>query len=79
MEKQKSFNFEIVVGILDSKGKYTGKRKSFCHDSGYKIWEFYSRHVGAVQHKKKMTKNNPTDEEALKILKEINIKNESSN
>jgi len=70
MEK-KSFDFEIVVAVLDSQGKPTGKRKSFANDSAYKIWEFYARHVGSVQHKKKVSKNNPSAEEAAKILKEI--------
>ena len=70
MEK-KNFDFEIVVAVLDSKGKPTGKRKSFASDSAYKIWEFYARHVGSIQHKKKITNNNPNADEASKILKEI--------
>ena len=68
---KKLFAFEIVVDVLDSRGKPTGKRKYFANDSAYKIWEFYARHVGSIQHKKKITKNNPNADEAAKILEEI--------
>jgi len=65
-----SKTFEIVVAIRDSLGQDTGKRKSFASDSSYKIWEFYTRHVGNIKGKKKKS-NLPDKKEAEIILKEI--------
>jgi hypothetical protein len=65
-----SKTFEIVVGVRDSQGKLTGKRKSYSSDSAYKIYEFWSKYVGNTRAKHKGNAL-PTESEAKKILKQL--------
>ena len=44
--------FEIVLDVLNSQGKPSGKRQSYSSYSAYKIWAFYMKKRGGIGKKK---------------------------
>lgn len=62
--------FEVVVYLKDSLGNPTNKKKSFATDSAYKLWEFWAKHAGG-RNKKKKTEEAISGDEAANILKQM--------
>lgn len=73
-----SGNFEITVQVKDPDGNPTGKTRTYFTDSAYKMWQFYLNNKGKPKRKNNKTNvsNLPKEDEAKKILNEINVSNE---
>ena len=69
--------FELVIDVLDSQGKPTGKRKSFTSDYGSEIYKLWMRYRGGLSKRKKSAAT--TKEDAEKILKNMYTDNKKKN
>lgn len=70
-EKEESRLFEIVVGVRDSKGNLTNKRRSYATDSADRLASWWYNNT-AIKEKKKKAESLPTAEQAEQILSTIN-------
>ena len=74
---------ELSLIVRDSQGNPTNKRRTIVSDKGIDIYEFYMRYRGKPKRKtnKKQLKNKkgeklPNQQEAEKILRELNKESE---
>ena len=64
---------EIDLIVRDAHGQPTEKRKEFKSTDGHSLWEFWMRHQGRPNRKKKTNKKEktPTKDQADQIVKDM--------
>lgn len=71
-EKKEPRAFEVVVGVRDSKGNLTNKRRSYATDLADRLASWWYNNTAIKEPKKKKTEQLPTAEQAEQILNAIN-------